>query len=374
MTDDHPPADRHGTDQYDVDDSASGAPADADLGDLERTLTDRGEPFARATVVRREAPVSANVGDRALVTSDGSLHGWIGGVACAQSTVVSEAQAAIADGEPRLVGLAPDPADVERPGLEAYRMTCHSEGTLELFVEPVVPATRLLVVGDSPIARSLVRLASELAVQVTLVDPDGGDADVPGSTTRLTTLDPERIAASVGPGPLVVVASMGQYDARGVAAGLLADAPYVGLVASEVRAADVAERAAGLLGRDPETVREAVSSPAGVDIAAHTAAEIAVSILAELVDVRSASGTVAVADPERDHESSDETATEGADGNADEEPHRDPVCGMTVDPDGAPSVAHDGETYYFCCAGCADSFRADPAAYLDGQGQAAESG
>ena len=377
------------------------AVSDGELAARERALAECGTPYARATVVRREAPVSANVGDRALLTADGDLVGWVGGAACAQSRVESEARAAIADGEPRLIGLAPNPAEIDRPGLEAFPMTCQSEGTLEVFIEPVIPTTQLLVVGGSPIARSLARLASELAVDVTVVDPEGGGEDVPPDVTVLSTLEPDSIAESVGPGPFVVAASMGEYDARAVAAGVLADAPYIGLVASDARAETVVERAAGLLDDEPDAVRDAITNPAGVDISAKTGAEIAASVLAELIDVRADTGMVtgsshqavgledgvtaigagdegggaccggdgtetetatsdaidsdSVTDPNDVHDSSDVT----------DEPAVDPVCGMTVDPADAPSVTHEGTTYHFCCHGCADSFRTDPDDYLE---------
>ena len=348
-------------------DERSGA-ADRDLESLERALTERAEPYARATVVRREPPVSATVGDRALVTADGEVVGWIGGVACAQSAVEREARAALEDGEPRLVGLAPDPDDVDRPGLEAHPMTCHGEGTLEVFVEPVVPTSPLLVVGGSPIARSLVRLAEELALETVLVDPDADDAgtaELPERTTILRTLEPAEIVDAAGRAPLVVVASMGAYDARGVAAGILAEAPYVGLVASEKRAATVAERAAEHLERDPESVAEAITSPAGIDVGARTPAEIAVSLLAELVAVRAETSAKAAGTPDDASTRCDGVHASGGT----EAAAVDPVCGMTVDPDdAAASVTHEGETHHFCCRGCADAFRDDPGAYLTNDG------
>lgn len=342
--------------------------SDGDVSELERTLTERGEAYARVTIVRREPPVSANVGDRAVVTRDGELHGWIGGVACAQTTTVTEATAAIEAGEPRLVGIAPDPDEIDRPGLEAFPMRCHSEGVLELFIEPVNLTLELLIVGASPVARSLARLAAELTIDVTLVDSTNEDADdLPPGTSVTTTTDPTELAERVGASPLVVVASMGQYDARGVAAGVRADAPYVGLVASDTRSTEVIERAADLLDRDPETVREAVTNPAGVDIAARTPAEIAATLLAELVDARATAGAPepqpTAADSSGSEDEDDSTATGAA---ATDEPAIDPVCGMTVDPDeAAANVDHEGEVYYFCCHGCADSFRIDPASYLD---------
>jgi len=341
---------------------------DGDVAELEAQLTARGETYARVTIVRREPPVSANVGDRAVVTADGELHGWIGGAACAQTTAISESTAAIENGEPRLVGIAPDPEDIARPGLEAFPMHCHSEGVLELFIEPVNPTPDLLIVGDSPVARSLARLAAELAVDVTVVAPDGSDEV--GDAAVVTETDPDAIVDAVGHAPLVVVASMGKYDARGVAAGVRADAPYIGLVASDTRSSEVVERAAGVLDVDPETVREAVTNPAGVDIAAYTPAEIAASILAQVVDARSTAGGSArgsgmhtTADTAETAASDDEMTKDGS--PSADELATDPVCGMTVEPASAPAVEHDGTTYYFCCEGCADSFQNDPASYLD---------
>ncbi|MFD1599528.1 XdhC family protein [Halobellus rarus] len=381
------------------------AVSDGDVAALEAELTERGEPYARVTIVRREPPVSANVGDRAVVTADGELRGWIGGAACAQTTAISEAKAAIEDGKPRFVGIAPDPEEIDRPGLEAFPMHCHSEGVLELFIEPVNPTPDLLIVGDSPVARALTRLADELAVDVVLVDPDAGDDHA--ADRLVTSTDPETVVDAVGRSPLVVVASMGKYDARGVAAGVAADASYVGLVASETRSGEVIERAATLLETDPERVRAAVTNPAGVDIEAYTPAEIAVSILAEVVDARAAGAagspqqspadakTSSPADGNAETErgaaveeaSENDAAEDGAsegdtardvasgrdaaeDETATADLATDPVCGMTADPETAPSVDHDGETYYFCCEGCADSFRAEPESYLE-RGEAA---
>ncbi|MGM0605366.1 MAG: XdhC family protein [Halobacteriota archaeon] len=387
--------------------------ADGDISTIERDLTEAGRPYARAIVVRREPPVSANVGDRALVTASGELHGWIGGAACAQTIVTMQAREAIESGTPRLIGIAPDPDTVDRPGLEAFPMTCHSDGVLEVFIEPVTPPTELVIVGDSPVAASLARLAAELALDVTVVVGDADrDLDVPAGTTVRSTLDHEAIADSIGDRPIVVVASMGKYDAHGIAAGLSANAPYVGLIASDARAAEEIDRAASLLEADVDAVEAAVTNPAGVDIAAYTPTELAVSLLAEIVDVRSrgaaveaqstdsdsidlyetesttavaesataeAESTTAVADsatPEAESttavadsataetESATAETESTVESGADGEPAIDPVCGMTVDPaDAAATVEHEGETYFFCCQGCADTFATDPSAY-----------
>ena len=277
------------TDDTETDTDGDGHSARADAASQEtvdrlaRQYAEEGRPFARVTVVRREPPVSARVGDRAIVTLDGDLTGWIGGVACAQSVAVREAQAALRRGESKLIGIAPDPDTIDRPGLEAFPMTCHSQGTLELFVEPVTPVSRLVVVGDSPIARALARFAGELPYDVTVVS----DAtDVAGADGHVTADDAAAMTEAFRGATWVVAASMGATDDVAVEAALAAGAPYVGLVASRRRAADLIERVAGRTGRSVEAVRDVVTSPAGVDIGARTPEEIGVSLLAELISVR----------------------------------------------------------------------------------------
>lgn len=323
-----------------------------------------GQPYARVTVVRREPPVSANVGDRALVTTDGELIGWIGGAACAQSVVIEAAADALSAGEPILVGLAPDPDDVDRPGLESYPLTCHSEGTLELFVEPVSPAPKLAVVGDSPIARTLARLAGELTYDVTLAA--ARPADVPDHVEGVSTADAD-LPAVLGDAAYVVVASMGSADEVALAAALQSNPSYVGLVASDERRDDVAAVVAERLDVDPDAVVDAVTTPAGLDVGAKTAEEIAVSVLAELVAVhRGAGGPIplAVADPDLTGDASAEGGELEAESEA--ETAVDPVCGMEVVVDeAAETVEHEGTTYHFCGPGCADAFKADPGRYVD---------
>lgn len=344
-----------------------------------------GRPYARATVVRREAPVSANVGDSALVTADGDLVGWVGGAECAQSVVLDRAMEALTDGDPVLVGLAPDPEEVNRPGVEAYPMTCHSGGTLEVFIEPVTPVPRLVVVGESPIASALAHLADEMGYGTAVVTaPDssgpGAATDTTGETVGAT--DADGVADAIDGAESVVVASMGEFDELGVAAGLLTGASYIGLVASDERRDELASAVADRHGLDERAVREAVTTPAGIDIGAQTPEEIAVSILAELIGRRrgvegpiaietaDASGAVettaaseeadpvpAVADAEtaseHDHAGDTETAV-------------DPVCGMEVAVDeAAATVEASDETYHFCGQGCADAFEADPDRYRE---------
>ena len=122
-------------------------------------------PFALATVVRRERPTSGEPGDKAIITSDGEFLGWIGG-SCAQPTVLQEAKKAIADGEPRLVVLTPNLDEEPREGVELYRMTCYSGGTMEIYIEPYLPAPQLLVCGASPAAEALVKIGAAVGFKV----------------------------------------------------------------------------------------------------------------------------------------------------------------------------------------------------------------
>jgi xanthine dehydrogenase accessory factor len=388
------------TDDTETDTDGDGHSARADAASQEtvdrlaRQYTEEGRPFARVTVVRREPPVSARVGDRAIVTLDGDLTGWIGGVACAQSVAVREAQAALRRGESKLIGIAPDPDTIDRPGLEAFPMTCHSQGTLELFVEPVTPVSRLVVVGDSPIARALARFAGELPYDVTVVS----DAtDVTGAD-HVTADDAASMTEAFRGATWVVAASMGATDDVAVEAALAAGVPYVGLVASRRRAADLFERVADRTGRPVEAVRDAVTSPAGVDIGARTPEEIGVSLLAELISVRRTgdveAGSVAGADGSTDEvdeagddrgaeHSTNHSGTNGhgtADGDTgasdvgsddaepsdDPETAVDPVCGMDVTVgEAAATATHEGTTYHFCGQGCQEAFVDDPERFVE---------
>lgn len=279
-------------------------------------LSGEGKPYALATVVRVERPASTRRGDRALVTPDGTLLGWVGG-ACSEPTVIREALRALEDGEPRLVRIGPAAAAAEAPGDVVVAVsTCASEGTVEVLIEPAQRRPLVAVVGDSPAALTLASLARTIGWGVATELSEGADA--------------------------VVVATMGRGDADALAAALAAGAGYVGLVASARRAAvvlgELRER-----GLDEEALAQ-VRSPAGLDLGPSSQDEIAVAVLAELVAWRHTRPRV-------------ETLLAEA---------TDPVCGMTVAVEGARETAvHDGVTYYFCHAGCRQRFEARPTRYLE---------
>ena len=213
-----------------------------------------GRPFAVATVVAVRRPTSARPGASGIVHPDGAIEGWVGG-SCAQPVVVREALRALVDGQPRLLRLSKDtPAEGRRgDGIVELVMTCHSGGTLEIYVEPHLPAPVLWVAGTTPIAGALVALGSAAGWRVSVFDPIADPDAFPGAErvvagTDIAGLDPDTA-------PAVVVATQGVWDEEALAAALARDASYVGLVASPTRAAvvrawlreeaGVARRAAG---------------------------------------------------------------------------------------------------------------------------------
>lgn len=326
-----------------------------DYFSLAHELVSEGRPFATASVVRAERPTSARPGDRAIVTADGVLHGWIGG-SCAQPTVVKAALAAIADGRPRLVRLSPDPGANPAPeGYEELPMTCFSGGTLDVYVEPQHPQPRLLVVGDLPVAQALARLGKAMSWRVLAVVGEGGEGAMPEADEVRADLD--AIGEWATPWTAVVIATHGHFDEPAVAATLRTPAPYVALVASRKRAEEVA---AYLDAEGLTAERGRLRSPAGLDIGARRGDEIALSIVAEIVRARRATEGV-----EESAETGTDTAAARATGGSRPTVAIDPVCGMEVTvTTTTPSVDHAHQRHYFCCPGCAARFRQEPATYL----------
>ncbi len=325
----------------------------ADPNEVARRLDVLGEPYAMATVVWRRSPSSGKVGARALITSDGRIYGWLGG-ACAEPAVVAEARRAIVDRQPRLMFLGqPDEVPLhQRDGVVSVPIACQSEGALEVYVEPVVPKPSLVVIGRSPAVDVLARMGAALGWRATVLDDQGRADDHPGVEHVLTSLGELKAGAD----SFVVVATQGHYDEDALERALSTDAGYVGLVASRKRA----EAVLGYLrdrGVDGERLAR-VRAPAGLDLGSVTNEEIAVAILAELVQLRAATGGQAAemtpAPTPETHEAVD------------------PVCGMTVQVATARyRSTHQGRTYYFCSAGCRQAFESNPSEYAAAQAETA---
>jgi xanthine dehydrogenase accessory factor len=302
-------------------------------------LAAQGTAFVVATVVRAQRPTSVQAGNVALVLDDGTIEGFVGGV-CAQHSVRVYSLKAIETGEAVLLRILPDGSvgDEDGVGQEVsseegavtIENTCLSGGAIEVFLEPVLPAPRVLVVGDTPIAAAVRSLGPELGLD--LVAVEGGAPNPSAGDLAL------------------VVASHGRDELHTLRRALEAGVPYIGLVASHKRGAGVIAdlRADGV----PDDHLELIDVPAGLDIGARTPAEIALSILANIVAVRRRERAAA---PDR-------SSVPAAASNPSSTPPRiavDPICGMTVAVvAGTPSVQYEGETVYFCCEGCAAKFEA----------------
>lgn len=293
-------------------------------------LVEKGEHFALATVVWRQGPSSGHQGSRAIITAEGGVHGWIGG-ACAEPVVIREALKVMAEGEARLIllGAAEDFGHVPE-GMMVVPMACESEGAMQLYVEPVQSSLHLVVVGHSPMASTLVDLATVLGWRAELRDSkefNAGDVD----------------ADSV-----VVVATQGHDDEDTVEHALRAEPAFVGLVASAKRGeavlGDLADRGVppGLLTR--------VRVPVGLDLGHTSHTEIAVAVLAELVELK-ASGAI-------------RPSVRPAAG-AEPETAIDLVCRMTVAADDSSRpFEYEGTTYFFCAPGCRAAFEKNPESFI----------
>ncbi|MDB6001156.1 MAG: hypothetical protein JWP52_2855 [Rhizobacter sp.] len=252
-------------------------------------------PFALVSVVRVDAPTSARPGDKALVTEDGRIEGWIGG-GCAQPAVLRTVRQALDDGRARLIRIAPAAQGHERDlgDVLEFGMACHSGGTIELFVDPVLPPAQLVVVGDSPVAVALAELAPRVGLAVTVIAQDAEPERFAGARLVLASDDAVNAATHIGSGAFVVVATQGRRDLQGLRAALSVKARKVFFVASE-RKAGVLRSALIEAGHDAAEVA-AIVAPAGQPIGAQTPEEIALAVLAAVVATRRAAKAEPVVD------------------------------------------------------------------------------
>ncbi|MDQ3629369.1 MAG: XdhC family protein [Actinomycetota bacterium] len=301
-------------------------------------------PFVQATVVRAQHPTSAHAGDTALILEDGRIEGFVGGT-CAETSVRVHALDVLRTAEPVLLRILPGTAATTREeGAVTVANPCLSGGTLEIFLEPRSPAPRVLIVGDTPIARALEPAVASLGF---VAERTAGDEAVPWPADAA-----------------LIVASHGRAEEAVLEAALRAGVPYVGLVASRARGGAV------LASLDvDEGLRAQVHSPAGLAIGARRPEEIALSIAAELVEHRARrryavapTNAVPAEDGQPAHASEVDPRANGASPVA--AVAVDPVCGMSVAVVGdVIRVEHAGEDVYFCCAHCRTTFVDDPVRY-----------
>ena len=259
-----------------------------------------GEPFALATVVRTVAATAAKAGAKAVILPDGTItEGWIGG-GCARAAVLKAAKDALADGKSRLVSVAPEdvldelghkPGE-EQGGVRFAKNMCPSQGTMDIFVEPVLPRPQVVVFGSSPVATAVADLARRIGFAVTVCAP-AADQHAFGEVDR--RIDGYALPVEEASVRYIVVSTQGRGDEAALSAALAADVDYVAFVGSRKKAATLT----ATLARNgvPAARLDKLKAPAGLDLGAITPDEIAVSIVAEIVAVRRSQSLRDVAQP-----------------------------------------------------------------------------
>jgi xanthine dehydrogenase accessory factor len=329
-----------------------------DFYDQVQTLRDAGNPFVIATVVRAEKPTSAKVGAKAIITEGGKLSGWIGG-SCAEPTVKREAKKALQDGQPRLIRLCPPEKMGQAPqeGVIEIALTCISGGTLEIYIEPQLAQPHLVVIGHLATAEALVRLGKGLGWRISLLGLDVTRERFPDADQVVDELDFSQIKISHN--SYVVIASHGNYDEDMLVAALQSEAPYVALIASKKRASAILQYL-----NESNLTQEQITRlkyPAGLDFGAVTPEEIALSILAEIIQRR------------RQHNATVQENSLAANlqlsmAQSPTLKALDPVCGMTVEIATVHFTSEfKGKPYYFCAASCKRSFDKEPRKYIQAE-------
>ena len=323
-----------------------------DLFEEITTLRNLDEPFVLATVVRVEKPVSAKPGAKAVITRPGVLHGWIGG-SCTEPTVLHEAVKVLDTGTPRLIRILPPEKMGVYPqeGVTEVTLTCASGGTLEIYLEPYQTQPHLVVMGHQAIAEALVNLGKGLDYRVSVIGENLSKDRFPLADQVIDSLDFSQFTFT--PKTFVVVTSHGNYDEPALEAALASPAGYVALVASKKRAESIREYLIGAGMSDQVLGRLKV--PAGLDLGSISPQEIALSILAEIIQVHRSRQVIDLDQKNVQSEIIAETAI-------------DPVCGMTVEISSARYVfAYKNMKVYFCSAHCLHLFQKEPEQYLQSE-------
>jgi xanthine dehydrogenase accessory factor len=313
-------------------------------------LQKKSEPFALAVVVRREAPSSGKLGDKAVINKFGEIFGWVGG-GCVKAIMIKEAGDAMKTGKPRLVVIGKSISTSKSGDVMEYKMTCQSDGTVEVFIEPVLPAPHVVIIGKTAIARALAKIAKAAGYRITAVANEARPDTFGQVDELITQLSLENVKTT--PASSIVVITQGEQDEIALEQALKKNPGYLGFVASQKKKTAVF----GFLkdsGIDSKSL-EKIKSPAGLNINAKKPEEVAISILAEMIQEQqlNPSGLNFTA--------FDETRQEAGKPKF----YINPVCGVPVDMENPKHVEEfQGEKVYFCCDGCWVKFKEEPSKYM----------
>lgn len=307
------------------------------------------EAYATAMIVRRKIPSSGKPGDQAVITADGYIHGWIGG-GCTRGIILREALLAIKDGKPRMVVISPDAQTKSTSSTKKYAMTCQSGGEVEVYVEPVLPKPQIVLFGTSHIAMAVAKIASAMEYRITAV-MHNPDKNVFPTVDELANIK-EWKGEDVQDNAYVIVCTQGEGDVEALLKAISLNRPYLAFVASRKKAASIYGdlRQQGVTNKQLKTIK----TPAGLDINAKLAEEVAVSIIAQIIDDFRKVPTL------------EETQTVEEVVLTNEDFYMNPVCNIPVQKSTAKHVLdYQGESVYFCCDGCKVSFEREPSKYME---------
>ncbi len=316
----------------------------------------KGEDFAIAQVIHRIAPSSSKVGDKAIILESGKLIGWIGG-GCVRGIVIKEAIEVIRSKTYSRIRIAPEKSTKESDHVKQYIMSCQSKGTVEVLIEPVIPQPEIIVVGKSNIAQKLALIATTSDYTVRVMANDVDPTMFPTVKEVIGEVDFSTFNSLAN--TYIIVTTQGENDEVSVERAMRTDARYIGFVASKRKSEDIRMYLKGK-GIAAEKIDE-LHCPVGLDINAKLASEVAISILAEIIeDFRSSSRPILnepTSHTAKIAEEKKKTAFE-------EEYYINPVCGVPVSKSNPKHIIeYNGEKVYFCCDGCKVSFEKNPSAY-----------
>jgi xanthine dehydrogenase accessory factor len=314
-------------------------------------LKKKNEPFAIAMVVRREAPSSGKVGDKAVINKYGEIIGWVGG-GCVKGIIVKEAENAMKTGTARLVKIGKTLSPSKQEGVMEYNMTCQSEGTVEVFIEPILPQLHLMVIGKSAIAKALVKMGKVAGFRITGVAQDANLQTFDKVDELITQVNLSNVKTTAA--TFIVVVTQGEGDESALLEAVKKESAYLSFVASKKKFLSIKEylQSSGI---DKKKI-ESIVSPAGIDINAKKPEEVAISIMAQIIQIQNSKAAPLT------FEKFESTKADGA-----KSPvyYINPVCGVPVDMNNPKHVVeYKNEKIYFCCDGCKVKFDAEPDKYM----------
>ncbi len=307
--------------------------------------------YAIAIIVRRKIPSSGKPGDKAIITEDGHIHGWIGG-GCTRGIVLKEALLSIKERKPRFVSISPSKIEGTDENTKVYAMTCQSGGEVELYIEPVLPKPQIVIFGTSHIAKSVVKIAKAIDYQVDVVMSAADKNVFPevDNVIGIKDLDISKIKSSA----YIVVCTQGEGDAEALKKALSIGSSYLSFVASRKKANAIYTEVRGM-GATFDQLKT-IKTPAGLDIGAKMPDEVAISILAEIIKHYRVATEIT---PSTEEQKSEITIKN-------EDFYINPVCNIPVQKSTAKHVLeYKEEKVYFCCDGCKVSFEKSPEKYME---------